>query len=63
MKKFFVVMTEYDYPVAVEEYQLRGRTILHTFYARDFLEAVERKNKCIKECENIVRLVKKKERA
>ena len=40
MKRYFVVVTEYYYPVAVEEYQLRGREVLHSFMANDFLEAV-----------------------
>lgn len=63
MTKYFVVVTEYDYPVAVEEYQLRGRKPIHSFFAKDFLEAVEIKNKWAKGSDFCVRLAKKKERA
>lgn len=63
MTKYFVVIAEYDYPVAVEKYQIRGRKVLHKFMARDFLEAVEKKNKWVKESDICVRLAQKKERA
>ena len=63
MKKYFVVVTEYYYPVAVEEYQIRGREVIHSFMAQDFLEAVEIKNKWAKGSDFCVRLVQKKERA
>ena len=63
MKRYFVVVTEYFYPVAVEEYQLRGREVLHSFMAHDFLEAVAIKNKWAKESDFCVRLAQKKERA
>ncbi|WP_405355422.1 hypothetical protein [Ruminococcus sp.] len=63
MIRFFVVVAEYDYPVAVQEYQLRGRKVLHSFMAKDFLEAVEIKNKWAKESDFCVRLAQKKARA
>ncbi len=63
MKTFYVVITEYNYPVAVEEYQLRGREVIHSFMAQDFLEAVAIKNKWVKESDICVRLAQKKERA
>ena len=63
MKKYFVVISGYYYPVAVEEYQLRGRKVLHSFMANDFLEAVDIKNKWAKECDICVRLAKEKEKA
>ena len=63
MKKFFVVMTDYNYPVAVEEYQLRGRAVLHMFVAQDFLEAVDIKNKWLKESGNRVWMAKATDRA
>ena len=63
MKRYFVVVTEYYYPVAVEEYQLRGREVLNSFMAHDFLEAVAIKNKWAKESDICVRLAQKKERA
>ena len=63
MKTFYVVIAEYDYPVAVEKYQLRGRKVLHEFEANDFLEAVDKKNKWAKESDICVRLAQKKERA
>ena len=62
MKRFYVVITEYNYPVAVEEYQLRGREVLHSFMAKDFLEAVDIKNKWVKGSDICVRLAQKKER-
>ena len=63
MKTYYVVMTDYNYPVAVEEYQLRGRTVMHAFLARDFLEAVDIKNQWMKEREKSVRMAKAKARA
>lgn len=63
MTKYFVVATEYHYPVAVEEYQIRGRDVLHTFMANDFLEAVEIKNKWAKGSDICVQLAQKKARA
>lgn len=62
MKRFYVVITEYNYPVAVEEYQLRGREVIHSFMANDFLEAIDIKNKWAKERDVFVCLAKKKER-
>jgi hypothetical protein len=62
MKMFFVVIADYDYPVAVEEYQLRGREVLHKFCAKDFLEAVEIKNEWAKRSDICVQLAQKKAR-
>ena len=63
MIRFFVVVAEYDYPVAVQEYQLRGRKVLHSFMAHDFLEAVEIKNKWAKGSDICVQMAQKKARA
>jgi hypothetical protein len=63
MKTFYVVMAEYKYPVAVEEYQIRGRAVMHAFVARDFLEAIDIKNQWIKEREKNVRMAKAQARA
>ena len=49
MKTFHIVRAEYRYFVAVETFSLRGRKPLHTFEAKDFLEAIEYKNNYVRE--------------
>ena len=49
MKTFHIVTAEYKYFVAVETFNLRGRTPIHTFQARDLLEAIDYKNSYVKE--------------
>lgn len=49
MKTFHIVKAEYKYFVAVETFNLRGRTPIHTFQARDLLEAIDYKNSYVKE--------------
>lgn len=49
MKTYHIVKTDYHYFVAVETYSLKGREPIHTFEAKDFLEAVDYKNSYVKE--------------
>ena len=49
MKTYHIVRAEYRYFVAVETFSLRGRKPLHTFEAKDFLEAIEYKNNYVRE--------------
>lgn len=49
MKTYHIVRAEYKYFVAVETFNLRGRKPLHTFEARDLLEAIDYKNNYVKE--------------
>lgn len=49
MKTYHIVRAEYKYFVAVETFNLRGRKPIHTFEARDLLEAIDYKNSYVKE--------------
>ena len=49
MKTYHIVKAEYKYFVAVETFNLRGRTPIHTFQAKDIIDAIAYKNSFVKE--------------